>query len=272
MALIIVVSGSVLRVARLNSLWAVQSKLPRSKKPPTVPWRLFYAAVFFVALMLLSKGISVSAFILSAALLSFMIPLLIIAGLILMWCLVILPAINIPARRQFMLRLQEMQERGELSVEIHGRPYLSLFFERIPFGLTITDLSHPDTDVRKETVYKVAFANCKRRREMVILCEHNIYQFVYSLKFNHVTRFSRMGANHAGVRTVSVPGAARYTSHSFDFPEGEGQRILLIDRTPTILAVRSEGNHNLFELDNASKVFGYTVYGKNSFLNVLERT
>jgi hypothetical protein len=28
----------------------------------------------------------------------------------------------------------------------------------------------------------------------------------------------------------------------------------------------------LITLDNDSEVFGYTVYGKNSFVNILERT
>ena len=81
-----------------------------------------------------------------------------------------------------------------------------------------------------------------------------------------------MGADKRGARTVSLPGMVRFTNHSFDFPDGEGDAVLLIDRVPTVLAVRDEHNsNNLFELDNASSVFGYTVYAKNAFLNLLER-
>jgi hypothetical protein len=81
-----------------------------------------------------------------------------------------------------------------------------------------------------------------------------------------------MGADKIGSRGVSLPGLARCTNHSFDFPEGEGEAVLLIDRVPAVLAIRDEHNSdNLFELDNASQAFGYTVYAKNSFLNLLER-
>ena len=271
-AFVIAGGGSVLRVMRLNSLWAIQSKLPLAKKPPTLKWRIFYAVIFFVALLILCNGVAVGAIVFSAVILSFFIPLLIIAGLILLWCAVILPVINLPARRKFMLRLEKLQEQGKVSVEILGHPYLALFFERVPFGLTITNMPHTDAKIQEKTVYKVAFANCKRRREIVILCNHNIYQFVYSFKFNQVTRFSRMGADSAGSRAVGLPGASWFSNHSFDFPEGEGARILLIDTPPAVLAVRSESNSNLFELDNASEIFGYTVFAKNSFVNLLERT
>lgn len=271
-AFVVAGGGSVLRIMRLNSMWAIQSKLPLTKKPPTLIWRIIYAVIFFVALLILCNGVAVGALIFSAVILSFFIPLFIIAGLILLWCAVILPVINLPARRKFMRRLEKLQEQGKVSVEILGHPYLSLFFERVPFGLTITNTPHLDAKIQEETVYKVAFANCKRRREIVILCDHNIYQFVYSLKFNHVTRFSRMGADSAGSRAVGLPGASWFSNHSFDFPEGEGARILLIDTPPVVLAVRNESNSNLFELDNASEIFGYTVFTKNSFVNLLERT
>ena len=271
-ALIVAAGGSTLRVSRLNTVWVIQSKLPHAKKPPSVPLRVFYAVTFFIALVILSNAVTVAAFIFSAVLLGFFIPLLVIAGLILLWCFAILPALNLPTRRKFMHRLQELQARGKVRVEIHGHPYLSLFFGLVPFGLTITDKPHPDARVQEDRVYQVTFANSLRRREIVILCEHNIYQFVYSLKFNHVTRFSRMGANKAESRGISLPGAAWFVNRTFDFPEGEGERILLVDPTPTVLAVRHESGQSLFELDNASQVFGYTVYGKNSFLNVLERS
>ena len=269
-ALAITVGGSALRVSNLNKTWIIQSKM-YYPKPPSTPLRIFYAAVYFVALLLISKGLGVGIFVAFAVLIQFWIPLLAIMGAICLWCFAILPLLNIPARRKFMLRLQELQKQGKVSVEIHGHPYLSLFFEFVPFGLTVTVTPHPDAKEQKETTYKATFANCKRRREIVILCEGNVYQFVYSLKFSHVDRFSRMGADNARVRTVSLPGMTRFTNHTFDFPEGEGERILLIDRSPTVLAVRNVTGSDLFELDNASQVFGYTVYVKNAFINLLTR-
>ena len=269
-ALAVAGGGSILRVSRLNYVWSVQKNLPHPK-PPSRSLRIFYAAVFFVALLLIIHAVSLVALLMILILLQFMGYVLAVVGAMLLWCYLILPVLNIPARRRFMRRLQSLQEQGKLSVEIQGHPYLSLFLERIPFGLTVTARPHPDTKAATEAVYRATFANCKRRREIVILCEHNIYQFVYSLKFSHVARFSRMGANNARVRTVALPGLVRFTNHTFDFPEGEGARILLIDTPPTVLAVRGLGKEELYELDNASEVFGYTVYGKNSFLNWLER-
>jgi hypothetical protein len=123
----------------------------------------------------------------------------------------------------------------------------------------------------------VAFANCHRRRLTVILCENQIYQFMYSIniRFMRTMRggLGMMGmAGVHGVRTFSLPTASWFISHSFDFPEGEGERILLVDPAPHILCLRGTRNGEYFPLDNASQLFDYTVYGKNSFVNMLERT
>ena len=270
-ALVITVGGSALRIWRLNNLWIIQSKLPHAK-PPSVPGRIFYAVAFFVALLLISRGLLIGLALATMILIGCFVPLLVIAGVLLLLFYVVLPACNCSPRRKFLLRLMQLQKQGKISMEIHGHPYLSLFIERVPFGLTITNIPHPDSKNPDPVTYHVTFANCMRRREVVILCNQNIYQFMYSLKFNHVTRFARMGADKAQSRGVSLPGAAWFTNHSFDFPEGEGQRVLLIDHSPVILAVRSELDNNLFELDNASSVFGYTVYSKNAFLRLLERS
>ena len=230
---------------------------------------------FFVALLLISKALVIGIMLFIMILVTAIIPILALLALILLWCFVILPALNISARRKFMERLRALQAQGKISLTVYGHPYLSLFLRTVPFGMTVT-AKHTPTDndgtAPAETAYRVTFANCYRRREIVILCSQNIYQFVYSLKFGHVERFSRMGANKAGSRAVALPGLARFTNHTFDFPDGEGDAVLLIDRVPAVLAMRDEHNSsNLFELDNASSVFGYTVYAKNAFLNLLER-
>ena len=275
-ALLITVGGSLLRVSRLNTRWCIQSKMSRAK-PPSVPGRIFYAITFFVALLLINKAIVIGVMIFTMILTGAFIPVLVIALLIFLWCFVILPALNISQRRQFMNRLKGLEAQGKISLTICGHPYLSLFLRWVPFQMLIK-VKHTPLDGEPaggspaETAYRVTFANCYRRREIVILCEPNVYQFVYSLKFGHVERFSRMGADKIGSRGVSLPGLARFTNHTFDFPDGEGDAVLLIDRVPAVLAIRDEHNSdNLFELDNASQAFDYTVYAKNSFLNLLER-
>ena len=272
-ALLITVGGSLLRVSRLNTRWNIQSKMPHDK-PPSKPLRIFYAAAFFVALLMISKALLIGMMLLTMILITAILPILIGVVLILLWCYVILPALNVSARRTFMNRLQALQDQGKITLTVYGHPYLSLFVRSLPFGMTVKVKSTPadDRDSPTEIPYRVTFANFYRRREIVILCHPNVYQFVYSLKFNHVDRFTRMGANQVGSRAVSLPGMVRYTTHAFDFPDGEGDAVLLIDRVPTVLAFRDEHNSNaLFELDNASSVFGYTVYAKNAFLKLLER-
>lgn len=275
----VIIGGySVLRVKRLQDTWEIQKDLRTgNEKTPRVIKRVIYAIIFYISLYLLVVVcLSVlpvwGAFFVALGKL-LMIPCLVVAGGLFLWLVVINGLRQLSARHKFMRRLRRLRDKGELSFEVHGHPYLSVFSTRVFFGLTIVDAPHPDGRKRTDTTYKIAFANCKRRRFTVVLCDRNIYQFVYTLQFSQISRFGRMGAaagSHAG-RIISVPGASWYSSHAFEFPEGEGERILLVDPTPHILALHGQRAGELQELDNDSKVFGYTVYGKNSFLNLLER-
>ena len=274
-ALLIAAGGSLIRIKHLNSRWEILKKLPHPEKTPSLTKRIFYAALFFVSLLLLARFVFLAVFFATFVLTVsrvLVIPTLVIAVLLFLWYSVIRPLRNVRARRKFLVRLQKLQAKGALTVSLHGHPYLSILSQRFGFGLTVVDTPHPDSKNRENTTYQVTFVHCRRRRYLIILCEPNIYQFVYSLQFNMITRFSRMGAVNAGNQTVPMPGFAKLKSHSFDFPEGEGERVLLIDPPPIILAIRNENNHNLIEIDNASKVYGYSVYGKNAFINMLERT
>ena len=107
---------------------------------------------------------------------------------------------------------------------------------------------------------------------MVVLCDNNVYRFVYSIQFRTIAQQNWGGLSVASSRIVSMPVASFYTNHSFDFPEGEGKRILLVDPAPRVLCMHGFREGEMVALDNASEVFGYTVYGKRSFLNLLERT
>ena len=137
-------------------------------------------------------------------------------------------------------------------------------------------MPHPDSRggrrKSKEITYKVAFANCRYRRGLVILCPNNTYRFVYSLQFRTIAQQNWGGLSVASSQIVSMPVASFHTNHSFDFPEGEGKRILIVDPAPRMLCMYGYREGELLTLDNDSEIFGYTVYGKNSFVNILERT
>jgi hypothetical protein len=283
---VFVTVASLIRIRSLNSTWAVQKNLrsKQEKKRSRVTYmvgRFIYAAIYFGSLAaLVYCGISIFLPIFGSLLSAFLqliqIPILI--------CLCVLVGLEIIRyirrifeRRKFLRRLKKLSDQGELSYQIHGHPYRSLFGYRNDFGLTITDVPHPDGKKKTETTYCVAIANCHRRRLTVILCEDQIYQFMYSLniRFMRTMRgglgmMGMMGVH--GVRTFTLPAASWFVSHSFTFPEGEGERILLVDPAPHVLCLRGTRKGEFHPLDNASKVFGYTVYGKNSFVNMLERT
>ncbi len=271
--------ASLLRIKNLGDTWAIQKTLRTgNEKMPGVIKRIIYAVIYFFALnLLVSIVLSALIPIWGAFLIALgkllLIPVLVIACILFLWLGVFNCLRQLNSRRKFMRRLRRLRDKGELSFAVHGHPYLSVFSTRIFFGLTIVDSPHPDGKKRTDTTYQVAFANCKRRRFTVVLCDQNVYRFVYTLQFNQISRYSRMGAAVGnGGRIISVPGASWYRNHAFGFPEGEGERILLVDPTPYILAIHGQRAGELQELDNDSKVFGYTVYGKNSFLNLLERT
>ena len=285
-ATVFTTAATLLRIHALSGTWAVQKDLRRQQtEPPSSAKhtfkRILYAVIYYVALYYLvycSISIFIPAFgsVVVAMLMLLKIPLLIFA------CFLVLLEVvrflrHVLDRRKFLRRLERLRDKGELSFEIHGHPYLSLFGYRNGFGLTIIDVPHPDGKIKTETTYCVAVANCYRRRLTVILCENEVYQFMYSLNIR-VMRSMRGGMGMMGAggvntnRSFSLPAASWFVSHGFAFPEGEGERVLLVDPVPHVLCLRGGNGGELYPLDNASRVFGYTVYGKNSFVNMLERT
>lgn len=279
-SLIIAAGCSALRLKLLAEKWDVQKDMGTYENTATVKHvlkRIFYAAVYFVALALvINLGFSVLFPVWGS--------LIVALGQVMFWPVVFGVIVlslwffffdgirGLISRRKFMRRLEKLRDRGELSFEVHGHPYLSVLSERVFFGLTIVDVPHPDGRKRKETTYKVAFANCKHRRGVVVLCQGNVYRFMYAFNFRTIASHDWGGLSVASASIVTMPVGAVFTNHTFDFPEGEGERILLIDPTPRILCMPGPREGEMITLDNDSKIFGYTVYGKNSFVNVLERT
>ena len=265
---------SILRLRRLEYVWSVQKTLRRStdKRHSTLVV-ILYAAVFFVSLIAAAAGLSallpiiLSLIVVMVYLLT--VPTLILIGIIIFLCVWRFLR-HVGDRRKFLRRLENLQKAGELTYTIHGHPYRALFFRRVPFALTITDYPHPESRVKTPTTYQVAVANCNRRRMTVVLCEDNVFQFMYGFNLRVLGQASALAPG--STRMISIPVLSFFVSHTFDFPEGEGKRILLVDPAPHQLCMRGFKRDELIALDNASELYGYTVYGKNSFLNVLERS
>ena len=276
-SLLLTAGISLLRIRRRSKLWYKQRNLPEDTEKTRLGSRIFYALLLLVSVLLaIPLGFTILIPFLGSLILGIIRllwkPILFIGGILFLWLFVIRSIRRIADRRRFLKRLDQLQERGELSYEIHGSPYLSVFWERIVFGITITDLPHQSNKRKTPVTYQVAIANCKYRRGMVILCEDNVFRFVISFNFRTIAQHNWGGMSVASSSIVSMPIASFCTNHSFDFPEGEGKRILLVDPAPRVLCMYGFREGELITLDNGSEIFGYTVYGKNSFVNLLERT
>ncbi len=273
-ALAVTVGVSLWRLHRLTYEWGVQKSLRESTDKAHKTWvRVAYALVFLVALGLATvmfvELFAPAVFSLAIALLKLaVIPLLVaLAGLGVWW--VIHSMLRVKDRRRYLAALDAMQARGELTYTVHGDPIRSLFSSRRDFGLTIVDEPHPDAKVPVRRTYTVAFANCGHKHMAIVLCPNNVFRFMYTAKLRVFNGFSVMNTRN---RILTIPMLTLFVNRSFEFPEGDGERILLMDPAPTCLCMPGRRSDELVALDNASEVFGYTVYGKDSFLRVLERT
>ncbi len=257
----------------LSYVWSVQKSLRRpTDKPMGQIKRALLAAVFCVAMWMVSVLGPVFA-IMFAAFIPAIYTVAKVPVFLLAVALVIFRIIRfvgrIRDRKKFIARLQSLQEKGELTYTVHGHPYLSLFSRRVEYALTITDNPHPEAKRPEIITYKVAIANCNRRRMTVVLCPDNVFQFVYSFKIRAIGSIGTIGMGNTSL--INIPLLSIFRSHSFDFPEGEGKRILLVDPAPHTLCMRGFREGEFITLDNASEQFGYTVFGKHAFLTLLER-
>ncbi len=240
---------TVWRVHDLAYVWSVQKTLRRSSDRVPPLWRrvvntLVY--LFGVLVLALLAG-DVPAFLPTLEGLAMVFkPILMVLGVIVAVGMLVGFLRHLRGRHRFLRRLRRLRDRGELSLTVHGHPYLSLISRRVYFGLTVTDEPSPESGGKTPATYRVAIADCNYRRPAVVLWENHVYRF-----------------------RISIGRFVWYRDHSFDFPEGEGRRILIIDPTPTRLLLQGAGSA---VLDNGDRAFDYTVYGRNAFVNHLERT
>ena len=270
-ALIITAGGRILILAHLRSTWAAQKELRTGKeKVHTTVSRILYAAVFFLSLGL-AVWVSIGLFapqIIKIAVLIPQLPLWLmgtILGLFLAEETIHFTVLAL-ARRRFLSRLHQLSNRGRITYSPEGHPYLSILLPFLYVGLTVVHHTKV-SNLEKQTVYRVGIINSKRRKNVLILCQNQVYRLMHKLPGQGLIFRPR-----AHGRAFYKPLYVWFEDHAFDFPEGEGERILLVDPFPSVAAVQ-EGTEDWFlELDNGSHTFGYTVYGLNAFLHVLERS
>ena len=270
-ALIITAGGRILILAHLRSTWAAQKELRTGKeKVHTTVSRILYAAIFFLSLglavwvgigMFAPQIIKVGGLLpkLPFWLIGIILSLLFIEGAVHFAVLAL-------ARRRFLSRLHQLSNRGRITYSLEGHPYLSILLPFLYVGLTVVHHTKV-SNLEKQTVYRVGIINSKRRKSVLILCQNQVYRLMHKLPGQGL--IFRLRAHG---RAFYKPLYVWFEDHAFDFPEGEGERILLVDPFPSVTAVQ-EGTEDWFlELDNGSHTFGYTVYGLNAFLHVLERS
>ncbi len=273
-SLLLTAGIGVLRLHRLTYEWSVQKSLrrPTDKRHKRVA-RVLYALVFFGALAFaIYMIITIFLPILGSVVVAFfklawgVLLVLVVAALVLYGIHLIRRVLE---RRRYLARLEALRRARELDYSIHGHPYRSLFSTRVLFGLTVVDQPHPGSRSQEVRTFCVTFANCDRRHMAVVLCENQVYQVMYNIKIRAI---GALGMTNMENRFLSIPLGSWFVNHSFTFPDAEGERILIVDPAPRSLWLRDPGREELAGLDNGSKLFGYTVYGKQAFLSVLERT
>jgi len=264
------VGGRMWILARLRSIWEIQSQLRTGKeKIYGHIHRILYAAIFFLSLAL-ALWVGISMFAPQLIRLGGLIPKLpawlvgvVLTALLTEWS-VHMTVLTLH-RRRFLSRLQELSERKRITFSVEGHPYLTLLFPFLYTGLTVVH-HEKEGNLDRQTVYCVGMISGKRKRSVLILCQNQVYRLMHRLPGQVLFyRASTYG------RAFYKPLYVWFESHAFDFPAGAGQRILLIFPFPAVVGM-PDGTEDWFsELDNGALAFGYTVYDPNTFLHTLER-
>ncbi len=269
-ALIVTAGGRMLILARLRSTWAVQKELSTGKeKSHTSVSRILYALVFFLSLCLavwVSIGLFAPQIIKIAALIP-KLPLWLIGTIF--GLLFVEEAVHFTVlaltRHRFLINLHRLSNMGKICYSVDGHPYLSILFPCLYVGLTVRHHTKV-SNLEKHTTYRVGIINSKRKKSLLILCPNQVYRIMHRLPGQGlIFRLRARG------RAFYKPLHAWFENHAFDFPDGEGERILLTDPFPAVIGMQDGTEDWFLELDNGSHAFGYAVYGLNAFLHFLER-
>lgn len=249
-----------------------------TEKYPSLVKRIIQAVIFGIALTLACM-IGIATFFWAGYTLAYGGALLllnylwpVVAALVLIFVIRRIKLLS--SRRKFLKRLKKMQERGNIQYDYMGHPYLSVLFRKVYFGLIITDYTDGVGANKKPKTYRVVMVGTRKRR-LVIACENNTYQFKHEMRLR-MDVGAAMIASAGNTSETGVAFRAWYTTGGVSFPETdipESECVLMFDPVPYGIYVRTySGRDDLTLLDNGSKVYGYTVWAKNSFANFLERS
>lgn len=170
---------------------------------------------------------------------------------------------------KFMKKLKKAKKKGEIDYTVEGSIYLSALFPKLYAGLVVTDKERYKGE---PVTYRVGICNVSSRREAVILCDGYRAQIRHSINLRLGGRALAIAASAENTDGRTGHALAQWhTTVGLEFPEGEGERILLVDPAPTKLYLREGQTERVQELDNGSRVYDYTVYTKNAFFNILDR-
>ena len=269
------------RVCVLNNTWRIQIDLvkPGAKKYASIFKRIFQCVAMTVAMMFLCYYVAGAYFMVVMVVFvvnlvinfatefpSAAIGIVVVGGGLLLWV-----KLRLLLRwRKFFSRLKKAKARGEIDYKVEGSPYLSALFPKLYAGVVVTDLQRYKG---KEVTYLVAICNVSSRREAVILCDE------YRVQIRHSVNL-RLGGRALAIAASAENSGAKtghsilswYTTMGIEFPAGEGQRVLIVDPAPTGLYLRDGQSERLQSLDNGSRAYDYTVWTKNAFFNMIERT
>lgn len=157
-------------------------------------------------------------------------------------------------RKKFLKRLAAMADAGLCTYTLYGHPFLSLFLSRFSFEITLVD--------KKKRSYSIAVLSCSKRRRPLRLKEDSCF-FIHGIPIKGTTgRWAAYTECSYLFEFQSV--------YELRFPtEHEGRKILLVDPPPSDVRV-VEGKQSR-PVDNGDRLWDYTIYSKNAFLNFLDR-
>lgn len=168
-------------------------------------------------------------------------------------------------RRKFLKLLHRLENEGRITVDVDGHPYLSALSHRFLFDLTVK--------TKSGKTYLCSFLSGKGRFTPLVLQRRSaVFVCGIHVRTKFVTHRGMAGDGLS--RSGKKQDAALFEYFSvweLTFPEGEGQRVVVIDKPPVSVSVEDADSHVRF-LDNGDSVFDYRVYTKTAFFNHLDRT
>ncbi len=168
-------------------------------------------------------------------------------------------------RKRFLSRVRRMERDGRITVDLEGHPYLSALSHRFLFNLTVKTGSGK--------TYLCAFISGKDRFTPLVLQRRSaVFVCGLHVRTKFITRGGYVGDSLSRAGKKQDAAFFEYFSvWDLGFPEGEGEKVVIIDKPPASVSVE-DGDSRVRFLDNGDRVFDYQVFTKSAFCNHLDRT